>query len=304
MTIMTSAQFADLVEPVLNKAFDGRYKQATPEWSAVFKTKEGNKRRFHEVPMMFGLAAAPEKPEGTSILEDAGGIAYRTRLVYKTYAISSSLTEELVEDAEAISMGSWIAQAMAMAMVETKEIVHADIFNRAETAGYELGDGVTMLSTAHPLAGGGTFANTLAAGADMSEASLEELLILMMDSVDERGNNIRLRANQVVVPNENAFVAERLLASTQQPGTANNDVNAIRSMGVLPSKPTIMTRVVLDDSYFLITDAEHGFCHIPRVPISRKMEGEFRTGNQRYKSRERYVGALIDPRGVFGDLGI
>jgi hypothetical protein len=256
------------------------------------------------MPHMYGLEAAPEKPEGTAVLEDAGGIAYRTRLTYKTYAISSSITEELAEDSEAISMGSWIAQAMAMAMVETKEIVHADIFNRAETAGYELGDGVTMLSTSHPLAGGGTFANTLSAGLDLSEASLETLLILMMDAVDERGNAIRLNANQLVVPNENVFVATRLLASLNQPGTANNDVNAIRTMNALPNAPTRMTRITLDDSYFIVTDAEHGFCHIPRVPISRKMEGDFKTGNMRYKSRERYVGALVDPRGVFGDLGL
>jgi hypothetical protein len=301
---MNSANFPDIVEPVLNDAFDGVYNQATPEWSQVFMSKTGMKRRFHEEPVIFGFEAAPEKPEGTEVLEDSGGIAYRTRYTYKTYAISFALTEELVEDGEHMSMGAVFSKHMATAMIESKEIVHADIFNRAETAGYELGDGKTLLATDHPLAGGGSFSNTLAAAADLSEASLEDLLIQKGGAVDERGNRIRLNVTKIVVPTAQEFVAYRLLNSVNQAGTANNDINAIRAMGSIPSSPTVMTRLTLTSSYFLITDAPNGFCHFPRSKMKRAMEGDFKTGNMRYKARERYTAGVGNPRAVWGDLGV
>jgi hypothetical protein len=304
MPIMNSAAFADVVEPILNEAFDGVYTQATPEWSEVFETRKGTPRRFHEEPVLYGFEAAPEKGEGAEILEDSGGIAYRTRYVYKTYAISFALTEELIEDGEHMSMGALYSRHMATAMTESKELVHADVFNRAETSGYELGDGVTMLNTAHPLAGGGTFANTLAVAADLSEAALEDLLILQGKAVDERGNRIRLRTKKIVVPVDLQFVAHRLLNSINQAGTANNDINAIRSMSVIPSAPCVMSRLTLAKSYFLITDAPHGFSHFPRAKIKRAMEGDFKTGNMRYKARERYTAGVGDPRAVYGDLGL
>jgi hypothetical protein len=301
---MNSAQFPDIVEPVLNEAFDGVYNQATPEWSAVFETKKGLARRFHEVPVIYGFEAAPEKGEGTEILEDSGGTAYRVRFTYKTYAISFALTEELIEDGEHMSMGALYSRHMATAMTESKELTHADIFNRAETAGYELGDGKTLLATDHPLAGGGSFSNTLAAAADLSEASLEDLLIAQHKAVDERGNRIRLKTDKIVVPPDLKFVAYRLLNSINQAGTANNDINAIRAMGMIPSTPICMTRLTLSSSYFLITDAPHGFCHFPRAKIKRAMEGDFKTGNMRYKARERYAVGVVDPRSVWGDLGV
>lgn len=304
MPIMNSAAFVDVVEPILNEVFDGIYDQATPEWSQVFSTKKGTPRRFHEEPVMYGLEAAPEKGEGAEILEDSGGIAYRTRYVYKTYAISTAMTKELIEDGEHISMGRIYSEHMATAMTESKELVHADIFNRAETAGYELGDGVTLLNTAHPLAGGGTFANTLAAAADLSEASLEDLLILQGQAVDERGNRIRLKTKQIVVPVALQFVAYRLLNSINQAGTANNDINAIKGMGAIPSAPMVMSRLTLAGSYFLITDVSHGFSHFPRAKLSRAMEGDFKTDNMRYKCRERYAAGVGDPRAAYGDLGL
>lgn len=304
MPIMNSANFPDIVEPVLNEAFDGIYKQRTPEWSAVFNTKQGTKRRFHEEVLVYGFDAAPEKGEGTEVLEDSGGTAYRVRFTYKTYAISFAMTEELIEDSEAMNIGSVYSRHMARAMLESKELVHADVFNRAETAGFELGDGVTMLSTAHPLAGGGTFSNTLAAAADLSEASLEELLVNQAKAVDERGLRINLKTNKIVIPPDLKFVAHRLLNSINQSGTANNDPNAIRSMGAIPSDATVLTRLTLTKSYFLLTDVEHGFLHFPRIGVSRKMEGDFKTGNMRYKSRERYALGLVDPRAVWGDLGL
>jgi hypothetical protein len=304
MTVMTSARFTDLVEPLNNTIFDGVYNEFPEEWSMVFNKKAGKRARYQETAVMFGFSVAKEKPEGQAIESDFGGIHYRTRATYKTFGLGFAITEEMVEDSESIELGSHFSGELARALKQAKEIFHADIFNKCETAGFEIGDGVTLLSTAHPYAIGGTFSNKLASPADLSEASLEALLIQIRTAKNDRVRPIRLNPKNLIVPPQLEYVAARLLRSTNQAGTANNDVNAIRSLNRLPSDPLVMTYITQENAYWIHTDAPNGLMHYSRRPVKRGMEGDFATGNMHYKATERYIALAEGPRCVYGSLGI
>jgi hypothetical protein len=303
MTVMTSAAFSDLVEPLNNTVFDGVYEEFPEEWSWLFQKKQGKRARYQETPVMFGFSVAKEKPEGMPIDSDFGGIHYRTRATYKVFALGFAITEEMVEDSE-LELGAHFAGELARALKQSKEVFHADVLNRSETSGYEIGDGVTLLSTAHPYAIGGTFSNKLASPADLSEKSLEDLLVMVRTAKNDRVRPIRLNPKNLVVPPQLEYVATRLLRSTNQSGTANNDVNAIRSLNRLPTDPLVMTYLTQENAYWVHTDAPHGLMHYWRRPMKRGMEMDFATGNAHYKCSERYIALAEGPRCVYGSLGL
>jgi hypothetical protein len=302
--VMNRAQFIDATEPFLNRAFDGSYRRYPKQYDKVFDVETARPSRFEEDYVVAGLGLAVEKPEGTAITYDNGEIAYRVRFVHKTYGLAFAITEELEEDSETLRVGSMMSADLGRSMVETEEIVAADVLNRAETSGYVGGDGQVLLSTAHPLAGGGTFSNKLSSPADLSEASLEQLVIQMKRAKDERGKPIVLRATQIVVAPENVFNATRILKSTMQPGNNYNDPNALRVTGLVPTEAFEMTRLTLTDAYFIKTDAPRGLLFKRRRPVTRGVEADFETGSTRFKATSRFSCGFVDPRCCFGSLGV
>lgn len=303
MAIMNSMQFRDIVSPILNDVFDGLYNKLPPEWSNVFTVERALPRRYQEDPVLYGLGNAVEKAEGQAITYDDGGEAYRARYNQKVYALAFALTEELMEDGEHISVGKVYTEHLARSMLETAEIVHANILNNAFDSAYPGGDGVSLSNSAHPLAQGGTFSNILATPANLSEAALEQLLTQINLAVDDRGKKIALNATQLVYPADLHWQATRLLQSVLRTGTANNDINAIKYDGAIP-KMQMMRRLTSSKAYWIQTDAPRGLIHKTRRAITRAMEGDFNTGSMRYKSSERYAVGWTDPRCVFGSAGV
>lgn len=301
--VMTTAEFRDTVSPVLNTCFKGIYNKHAPEWKTLFKSETALKRKFEEEYVMYGLGTAKIKGEGAGVSYDKGGISYRVRFEPLVYAIAFSITEELVEDGEHLNMGKLYAEHAARGILEAEEIVHADIFNRAQDANYLGGDGVPLLSTAHPLATGGTFSNRLTNAVQLSEASLEDLLIKVRTAVDERGKFISLKPQRLIVSPHNEYEATRILQSMNRSGTANNDVNAIRALGKLPANPFLLTRLTKTEGYYIQTDAPRGLIHKDRRPLKSAIEGEFETGNLRQKWHHRYVANWVDPRCLYGSEG-
>lgn len=302
--VMTSSQFADLVEGPTKAIFDGQYRRHQAEWSVIFSSKAGKKARFQDLTVLYGLGPAPEKYEGQQISVDQGGIAYRVRGVFKNFAIMCGITEEMRDDAEGVSTAAWLGKETAKSLQETKEIVHADIFNRAANSSYVHGDGKTLIATDHPFGIGGTYSNRLASAADLSEASLESLGIMIWNAKDDRGLPMMLKVTRLIVAPKNGYNATRILRSTLQSGTANNDVNAIRTTNTIPADPFILHRLTQENAYFLQTDAEHGLCHYTRNGVQRGMEADFTTGNVFWKASERYLALVEGSRSVFGDMGI
>lgn len=300
---MTSTQFVSVVEPLLNEVFDGIYNELPREYSQVFKQETAIARRFQETPVLYGLGTAVLKPEGQQITYDQGGEHYRVRFTPKVWALAYAMSEELIDDGDHISMGSIFAQHLARGMGESKEIVHANIFNRAENGSYLGGDGKTLLATDHPLALGGSFSNKLATPANLSEAAIEQLLIQIMNAVDGRGKRIALNGVKLIVSPSNIFNATRILRSTNRPGTADNDINAIKNLGVLNSSPTKITRLTNANQWFIQTDAPEGLKTKQRKAMKRGMEGDFNTNSMRYKAYERYDANWVDPRCVYGTAG-
>lgn len=301
--VMTSAQFSDLVEGPTKKIFDGAFKRFPAEWSVIFDSEAGKKARFQDKTILYGLGVAPEKPEGTVLQSDQGGISYRIRGTFKAFGLMVGVTKEMRDDAEGVQVASWLARETAKALNETKEIVHADFFNRAVTAGFTIGGGQTMLSASHPYPLGGTFSNLLAA-ADLSEASLESLCIMVDTVKDDRAQPMWIKPVRLIVSPHNRFNATRILRSTLQSGTANNDVNAIRSTGILPTEPFVLHRLTVNPAYFIQTDAPNGFMHYTRGGVERGMETDFTTDNAWWKVYERYLAQVEGPRCVFGSMGI
>lgn len=304
MATMNSAQFRDVVEPLLNDVFDGIYEELENEWKPVFKQENALARRWQEDPVLAGFNVAQEKDEGVSVTYDEGGEAYKVRFIHKVYALAFSLTEELMEDGDHISMGTLYSEHLARSMAEASEIVHVNIFNRATTAAYTGGDGKTLLATDHPLFGGGTFSNMLSTPANLSEASLEQLLIQIRNAVDERNKRISLRGRRLIVSPSDMFNAERILKSALRSGTGNNDTNAMKSMGMLPDGIHVLSRLSNTKFYGIQTNAPRGFIHKKRAALKRTMEGDFPTGSMRYKSRERYSATWVDPRCFYGSQGV
>jgi hypothetical protein len=282
------------------------------EWSmdryenqhAEIFTTESSDRAFEEEVMLSGFGAAPTKDEGSAISFDDANEAFTARYNHETIALAFSITEEAVEDNLYDRLSSRYTRALARSMAHTKQVKAASILNNAFSAGaFAGGDGVALCDASHPLTNGSTFNNEPSTAADLNETSLEDALISIAGFVDERGLKVALRGMKLVVPRQLQFVAERLMVSNLRVGTADNDVNAIRSMGMLPDGYAVNDFLTDTDAFFLLTDAPRGFLHFERVPLSTQMEADFDTGNMRFKARERYSFGFSDPRCVFGSPG-
>ena len=296
---MNRAQFAKMLEPGLNTLFGLEYDSYPPEYSAVFSANSSQKA-YEEDVLLEGFGAAPVKNEGASISYDSASQQWTARYQHETVALAFSITEEAEEDGLYGSIAARYAKALARSMASTKEIKAANVLNNAtSTTG---GDGVSLLNTAHPTRSGSQ-SNTLATAADLSETSLEQILIQIADMKDDRGLRIAAQGQMLVIPTAYSFVAERLLESQLRTGTADNDINAIRSGGYLPKGYHVMRRLTDSDSFFVATDVPDGLKHFQRSALKKGMEGDFETGNVRYKVRERYSFGFTDWRGIFGTEG-
>jgi hypothetical protein len=298
---MNRAQFASMLEPGLNTLFGLEYDSYPPEYSAVFEANTSSKA-YEEDLLLQGFGSAPTKDEGAAISYDSGSQQWTARYQHETVALAFSLTEEAEEDGQYGSIASRYTKALARSMASTKEIKAANVLNNAQTAGFNGGDGVVLLSASHPTTNG-LQSNVLATAADLSETSLESILIQISDMKDDRGLRIAAQGTQLIIPTAYTFVAERLLESQLRTGTADNDINAIKSGGYLPKGYHIMRRLTDSDAFFVQTDVPDGLKMFQRSPLKKGMEGDFETGNVRYKVRERYSFGATDWRGLFGTEG-
>ena len=299
---ISRAQLVKELEPGLNALFGLEYDRYTQEHKEIFNM-ESSDRAFEEEVMLSGFGSAPTKSEGSAVTFDDAQEVYTARYTMETIALAFSITEEAVEDNLYDRLASRYTKALARSMSQTKEVKGASILNNAFDSGYTGGDGLELCSTLHTLASGNTFRNELATAADLNETSLEQALIDIAGFVDERGLKIAVRGMKMIVPKELQFTTDRLLESTQRPGTADNDVNAVRNMGMLPDGYDVNHFLADTDAWFIITDAPNGLKGFNRTPVRTSMEGDFDTGNVRYKARERYAFGWSDPRGIFGSPG-
>ena len=300
---MRSTDFRSIVEPILNEAFDGVYDQRSDEWSTVFREQTGIPRNYHEEPVLYGFGAAPQLPDGTPVTYQQGGVLFLQRYVYNVYGLAFALTKVLVEDGDHIRIGQVYAKHLAQSLVETKELLCANILNRAFNSAYTGGDGVSLINTAHPIVSG-TFSNQLATAANLSQTSLEQMLIQVRQAVDNNGKKIRLQPIKLVVAPGNVFQAEVLLKSVLRAGTANNDINPVKSIGLLPEGASVISRLTSATNWWVQTDAPEGMKLLMRRALEKTMEGDFETDSMRYKATERYIPGWTDPRAMFGTPGV
>ena len=299
---ISRAQLAKELEPGLNALFGMEYARYENQHSEVFTT-ESSDRAFEEEVMLSGFGAAPTKSEGTGVAFDDANEAYTARYNHETIALAFSITEEAVEDNLYDRLSSRYTKAWARSMAHTKQVKAAAVLNNAFDSSVTGGDGLELCSTAHVLTTGNTFANEPSTAADLNETSLEDALIKIAGFVDERGLIVALRGQKLIIPRQLQFVAERIMATSLRVGTADNDTNAIKSMGMLPQGYAVNDFLTDTDAFFVLTDAPRGFLHFDRVSLSTGMEADFDTGNMRYKARERYSFGYSDPRCVFGSPG-
>lgn len=302
MAVMTRAQFAKNLEEGLNAHFGDEYRSHPEEWRGVYDVESSSKATEEDV-LMTGMDAAQVKDEGGGISYDRTYQGWSARYEHTTIALGFQITEEAQEDDLYMSQGPRNARALARAFQHTKEIYGADILNRAFNSSYTGGDGKELCATDHPTILGGTQSNELATPADLAESSLEEMLIQIRLAKDDRGVPIALMAKRLVLSPYDEFNARRILHSNLRPGTSANDINAIKSMGLLQQDPLVITRLADPDAWFIKTDAPHGLKHFKRVAMTRKVDIDFDTGNYRYRGRERYSFGWTDWRAIYGSLG-
>jgi hypothetical protein len=300
---MRSTDFRSIVEPILNEEFNGIYDQRADEWSQVFKEFKGIPRNYHEEPVLYGFGAAPELPDGMPVTYQSGGVLFIQRYVYRVYGLAFALTKVLVEDGDHIRIGQTYARHLAQSLIETKETLGANILNRAFNAAYPGGDGKELVATDHPIVNG-TFSNKLNVAAALSQTSLEQLLIQIRNAVDNNGKRIRLTPKKIVTGPSNVFQAEVLLKSVLRAGTADNDINPVKSLGLLTEGQANLSRITSNTAFWVETDAPEGLKLAMRRGLEKSMEGDFETDSMRYKATERYAFGWTDPRGVFGTPGI
>ena len=302
-TPMRSTDFRSVVEPILNEVFDGVYDQRADEWKMVFREQKGIPRNYHEEPVLYGFGAAPELPDGMAVTYQSGGVLFLQRYLYKVDGLAFSLTKVLVEDGDHIRIGQTYAKHLAQSLIETKETLSANILNRAFNGAYVGGDGVSLTNTAHPIVSG-TFSNQLSTPANLSQTSLEQMLIQIRNAVDNNGKRIRLTPKKIVSGPSNVFQAEVLLKSALRAGTADNDINPVKSMGLLAEGQANLSRITSSTAWWVQTDAPEGLKLLMRRGLEKSMEGDFETDSMRYKATERYTVGWTDPRGVYGTAGV
>ena len=300
---ISRAQMLKELLPGLNALFGMEYNRYGEQHKEIFDT-ESSDRSFEEEVKLSGFGQAPVKGEGSAISYDAAQEAYTSRYNHETIALGFSITEEAVEDNLYDSLSSRYTKALARAMAYTKQVKAASVLNNAFAAsGYNGGDGVSLCNTAHPLVNGGTNANRPSTDADLNETSLEAAIISIADWTDERGLLIAAKAKKLIIPSELQFVATRLLETQGRVGTADNDINAIMNNGAVSGGYTINNFLTDSDAWFLTTDVPNGLKHFVRTALTTKMEGDFDTGNVRYKARERYSFGWSDPLAIYGTTG-
>jgi hypothetical protein len=300
---ISRAQLLKELLPGLNALFGLEYATYGEQHKEIYNT-ETSERSFEEETKLSGFSAAPVKNEGSAIAYDNAQEAFTARYNHETIALGFSLTEEAIEDNLYDSLSARYTKALARAMAYTKQTKAASVLNNGFTAGvYAGGDGVALFSTAHPLVSGGTNSNTQSTPADLNETSLESAVIQIAAWTDERGLLIAAKPKKLVVPPSLQFVATRLLETQLRVGTTDNDINAIVNNGSIPEGYTVNNYLTDTNAYFICTDVPNGMKHFVRTPLSTGMDGDFDTGNVRYKSRERYSFGFSDPLGMWGSPG-
>lgn len=298
---ISRAQMLKELLPGLNALFGLEYDKYQDEHEAIYET-EGSERSFEEETKLSGFAAAPVKAEGAAITYDSAQESFTARYNHETIAMGFAITEEAMEDNLYDSLSARYTKALARAMSYTKQVKGALPLNNGFTS-YDSGDGVSLFNTAHPLVSGGTNANRPGVAADLNETSLEDAVINIAAYTDERGLLIACRPRKLIIPSALQFVATRLLETEGRVGTADNDINALRNNNSIPDGYSVNHYLTDSDAWFLITDCPNGMKHFERVALQTGMDGDFDTGNVRYKARERYSFGVSDPLGIYGSPG-
>ena len=299
---ISRAQLLKELLPGLNALFGLEYARYGEEHKEIYET-ETSERSFEEETKLSGFSAAPVKNEGAAIAYDNAQEAWTTRYNHETIALGFSITEEAIEDNLYDSLSARYTKGLARAMAYTKQVKAAAVINNGFSAAYAGGDGVALFSTAHPLVNGGTNSNTPTTQVDLNETSLEAAVIQIAAWTDERGLLIAAKPAKLIVPPNLMFVAKRLLDTELRVGTTDNDINAIKQMGAIPGGYTVNHFLTDTNGWYLTTDVPNGLKHFVRSPLSQSMDGDFDTGNVRYKSRERYSFGWSDPLGIWGSSG-
>ena len=299
---ISRSQLVKELEPGLNALFGLEYKRYENQHAEIYST-ENSDRAFEEEVMLSGFAQAQVKPEGSGVTFDNAQETYTARYTHETVALAFAITEEAIEDNLYDRLASRYTKALARSMANTKQVkAVSPLINGLPSGSFNSGDGVTLFNTAHPTISG-TVSNTLATAADLNETSLEQSLIDIAAMTDERGLKIAARGVKMIIPSELQFTAERLMKSQGRTSTADNDVNAIVSMGMIPQGYRVNNFLTDTDAFYIITDVPNGMKYFERAPIKTAMEGDFDTGNVRYKARERYSFGVSDFRGIFASPG-
>jgi len=299
---ISRAQLLKELLPGLNALFGLEYARYGEEHKEIYET-ETSERSFEEETKLSGFSAAPVKNEGSAISYDNAQEAFTARYNHETIALGFSLTEEAIEDNLYDSLSARYTKGLARAMAYTKQVKAAAVLNNGFSSSFPGGDGVALFSTAHPLVSGGTNSNTPATASDLNETSLENAVIQIAGWTDERDLLIASKPRKLIVPSALQFVATRLLETSLRVGTNDNDINALKNNGSIPEGYTINHYLTDTNAWFLTTDVPNGMKHFIRTPLSNSMDGDFDTGNVRYKSRERYSFGWSDPLGIFGSPG-
>ena len=294
-------QLVKELEPGLNALFGLEYNRYENQHAEIFTT-ETSDRAFEEEVMLSGFANASVKPEGSAVTFDNAQETYTSRYQHETVALAFAITEEAIEDNLYDRLSSRYTKALARSMANTKQVKAANVLNRAFNSSFTGGDGKELCATDHPTIFG-TVKNELSTAADLSETSIEQALIDINAFTDERGLKIAARGMKLIIPSDLQFTAQRIMNSDNRVGTADNDINAIKSMGMIPQGYVVNNYLTDTDAFFIITDVPNGLKYFERSPIKTSMEGDFDTGNVRYKARERYSFGFSDFRGVFGSPG-
>ena len=299
---ISRSQLVKELEPGLNALFGLEYNRYENEHAEIFAS-EASDRAFEEEVMLTGFGSAPVKTEGSAVTFDQATESFTARYTHETIAMAFAITEEAIEDNLYDRLAARYTRALARSMANTKQVKAANVLNNAFNSSFAGGDGKELCATDHPLATGGTFRNELSTAADLSETSLEQSLIDIAAFVDERGLKIAMQGVKLIIPKELQFTADRILKSPQRVGTADNDINALASMGMIPQGYRVNHYLTDTDAFFIMTDAPNGMKMFVRSPIKTAIEGDFDTGNVRFKARERYSFGFSDPRGIFGSPG-
>jgi|TARA_B110000211_G_scaffold152681_1_gene173531 hypothetical protein len=296
------AQLVKELEPGLNALFGLEYDRYENEHTEIFDT-ENSDRAFEEEVMLSGFGQAPVKGEGASVTYDTAQETFTARYSHETVALAFALTEEAIEDNLYDSLSSRYTKALARSMATTKQVKAANVLNNGFSNSFPGGDGKALMAADHPTLSGGDQSNEPSVAADLNETSLENAMIDISQFTDERGIKVNVQARKLIIPPQLQFVAERVLKTAGRVGTSDNDINALKNMGMLPEGYVVNHYLTDTDAFFIKTDAPNGLKHFVRSPMSTGMEGDFETGNVRYKARERYSFGFSDWRGIYGSPG-